>query len=120
MHDEKSTGAARFGSLPFLEVPRTRRAACARGEARALAIVPRNGFTAAQNPRSTAASLKLLKYALQRLQFLTRLGELSGSGELLILGEVLSCLGNQSVAVARSRRRCACGVRRLCRGNRRD
>ena len=52
---------------------------------------------------SMVASLKLLEYALQRLQFLTRLRELSSSGELLILVEVLSCLGNQCVDVARSR-----------------
>src|ERR1035438_9892106 len=72
-------------------------------------------------PRSMAASLKLLQGALQPLQFLTRLCELSGSSQLLIIAEVPSRLGDQGVDVVRSCGRHGCGARWPCRrSDRRD
>ena len=57
------------------------------------------------------ASLQLPQRSLQRLQFFAGLCELAGSGQLLIISEVPSRLGNQGIDVARSCGRHGCGAR---------
>src|ERR1700730_11798093 len=64
---------------------------------------PNKAFSSrSDNPRSMAAGLQLLQCALQLLQFSTGLRELSSSGQLLIVGEVPSRLGDQGADVGRS------------------
>ena len=58
-----------------------------------------------------ATRLKLLKIALQRFQFLTRLSKLSCSGQLLVIVEVLRGLCNQRVDLPGNRRRRGCCAR---------
>lgn len=49
---------------------------------------------------SMATPLELFQFALQLLQLLPRLAELSRRGELLIVGQIMRRVGNQGVYVS--------------------